>query len=611
MAVIKQGVSSVSGFFNLDGLDYPKGICYIGYSGELTEPIEDSKVQVGLKLIERQGWLQDPIPISVWKNGEGVKYSTLTQLLSDLHSLGVFKIGGGNGNGSVGVTVEELFEVVKDDQGNITLTKSIYDLQVPPESIEVGEAVKISDTGQTPSYTTKYDGKHYMMIGYEFGDNPTPPLYKEMDPASSFDLQPASDTLRTFTSPIDFYIVSRQAVIGMNYRLKIYSEQDINLKVFRLAEGSGEETMIVDEILPQETLSLDGVDFDLRPKVDFANNKTYRLSFTSSSDSIDIKGIVTSSTAFNGVHSVFSTQFIPYIRRNVGHTYREVDITHLQYTNKRVAPDAFSSSFNRLNVTREDHKKRLIVSDDSKKVEAVLPTLTPEDDGWTCQIVNLMGKMVAVGGYKFKNGGSITLAYLGDEDRFIHLAFEANGSQLDGVEIGIRDVDVQTYDIVEGDDGILINMKYEGDWVVNLPDIEQVADDFRVTMIHKKPGNFIGDVVSYTGDTIDGNPDVKMYGQGLISLRKIALNGSHGWFVFSQVSYNDVQLQGKTRVLEFNNQAVVNLVHNLGFIPMVQVWVEDGSGGYTQASVDIDHNWSSKNEFTVTFSEEVSGKILY
>ena len=191
-------------------------------------------------------------------------------------------------------------------------------------------------------------------------------------------------------------------------------------------------------------------------------------------------------------------------------------------------------------------------------------------------------------------------------------SFSQGGGNGQGVaDIGIREVDAQTYDIAEEDDGDLINMKYGGDWVVNLPDIAQVADDFRGTMMHKKPGDFIGDVVPRAGDTIDGNLGVKMYGQGLISVRKITLNESHGWFVFSQVSYNDVQLQGKTRVLEFNNQTVVSLTHNLGFIPVVQVWVEDGNGGYIHANVDIDHNWSSRNEFTATFSEEVSGKILY
>ena len=154
-------------------------------------------------------------------------------------------------------------------------------------------------------------------------------------------------------------------------------------------------------------------------------------------------------------------------------------------------------------------------------------------------------------------------------------------------------------------------MQYNGNWVANLPDIDSIDEGFVVSIIHKQDDNFIGDIVAYSGNTIDGDSDVKMYGQGLITLRKVLFGGSYEWFVFNQVSYNTVDMQGKSRILNFNNSTTITKVHNLGFIPIVQVWVEDGFGNYIQSNAQITHNWITRNEFTVELSTAQSGKILY
>ena len=298
---------------------------------------------------------------------------------------------------------DELFIIERDEDGNIIKIISRYDLQVPAESIEVGESIKISDLGQVPSFTTKFDDKRYLMMGYEVGEVPQ---IKELGEESSFELQAFDDETLVFNTPVEFTITSQQDVIGQSYNPKIFSKEDVRFRVFRVAENGGEDSKLVDEILPQETLSLNGTIFNLTPMVDFAANKVYRLVFTSDSGVITVRGTELEIGGQYGVSRATNTVFFPYIKREKGLVYTEKNLTHLDYENKRVDLEPVDNQYNRLTVLREYHKKRIIVSDGSKKIEAALPNLTVEDDGWTCQIVNLTPKMIAVGGYKFKNGGS-------------------------------------------------------------------------------------------------------------------------------------------------------------------------------------------------------------
>ena len=63
--------------------------------------------------------------------------------------------------------------------------------------------------------------------------------------------------------------------------------------------------------------------------------------------------------------------------------------------------------------------------------------------------------------------------------------------------------------------------------------------------------------------------------------------------------------------LNFTDVDTVVLNHNLGGIPIIQVWVEDGTGGYTDLSVDIDHNWTTKNTSTINLGSVTTGIIIY
>jgi len=173
-------------------------------------------------------------------------------------------------------------------------------------------------------------------------------------------------------------------------------------------------------------------------------------------------------------------------------------------------------------------------------------------------------------------------------------------------------ITTQYYDITSEDDGSLIDVKYEGNWYVNLPSIDNVDENFQVYVVHKQNQNVQGSITAYLGDLIDGNGSKKIYGQGFINLKKIKVGtDSYQWFVFNQVSYNTVEMQGKTRRFDFTNQSTIQLQHDLGFIPIVQVWIEDGEGGFVEVNVDIDHDWQTMNSLEISFGTPQTGKIIY
>tara|TARA_R110002012_G_C11495776_1_gene596702 strand:+ start:7 stop:816 length:810 start_codon:yes stop_codon:yes gene_type:complete len=173
-------------------------------------------------------------------------------------------------------------------------------------------------------------------------------------------------------------------------------------------------------------------------------------------------------------------------------------------------------------------------------------------------------------------------------------------------------ITTQYYDIESEDNGSIIDIKYEGNWFVNLPSINGVDDNFQVYVVYKQNQNVQGSITAYSGDLIDGNVNRNIYGQGFINLKKIRIGiDNYQWFVFNQVSYNTVEMQGKTRRFDFVNQSTIQLQHDLGFIPVTQAWVEDGEGGFVEVNVDIDHDWQTMNSLEISFGTPQTGKIIY
>jgi len=194
----------------------------------------------------------------------------------------------------------------------------------------------------------------------------------------------------------------------------------------------------------------------------------------------------------------------------------------------------------------------------------------------------------------------------------INLGNKSGGGNGQGVAFSLKSTEEQAYDVSNEDNGSLISLNYDGDWSVVLPSLDSVSEGFTFTAIHKKSDINIGSIVPFGSDLIEGSSNIAVFGKGALSVRKKEIQGGGSeWFVSNRVSYDDVHLQGKVREYDFTNEDFVEVIHDFGFVPIVQVWVEDGDEGYVQANVDIDHNWISKSSFVVDFGIVCSGKIIY
>ena len=77
-----------------------------------------------------------------------------------------------------------------------------------------------------------------------------------------------------------------------------------------------------------------------------------------------------------------------------------------------------------------------------------------------------------------------------------------------------------------------------------------------------------------------------------------------------------IYLNGQTRRAHeqrtsLSNENEITINHDLGHVPVVEVWIDDEQGGYVMANVDIDHDWTTKNSFVVNIGSNESGKIIY
>tara|TARA_R110002020_G_scaffold324202_1_gene539951 strand:+ start:1653 stop:2867 length:1215 start_codon:yes stop_codon:yes gene_type:complete len=238
------------------------------------------------------------------------------------------------GGGSPSV-LNELFTIQRDANGDIEKVISLYDFQVPPQSIEVGEAIKVSDLTQELGYTTNYDGRQYIVMNYEITDDGSiNPTVKDFAEPSSFELQPLSDIQESFTNSVSFPLIAVQNVIGKTYNLKVATTSELTIKLYRLGttnyvgesqtqellllseddliayDVKGEDTLIVSETIKPTQTNINGFDFDLKPLTDFVAGAAYRLELSVPGGNIEVKGTM-----------VTPTFFFPYIKRQYGWQY--------------------------------------------------------------------------------------------------------------------------------------------------------------------------------------------------------------------------------------------------------------------------------------------------
>jgi hypothetical protein len=166
----------------------------------------------------------------------------------------------------------------------------------------------------------------------------------------------------------------------------------------------------------------------------------------------------------------------------------------------------------------------------------------------------------------------------------------------------------QVYDAKLEDNAKLLNMKYEGDWVINLPSLSEVDDSYRLDIRHYSENSTDkGRIVAVDGQFVDGENQVTVFGGGFIEIAKIGST----WTVIGKALFKILEREGETKQLNFVNTSIINIEHNMGRVPIVQVWVLNSGGIYILSNTFIEHDWVTNNSFTVTFEEPVTCQVLY
>ena len=161
------------------------------------------------------------------------------------------------------------------------------------------------------------------------------------------------------------------------------------------------------------------------------------------------------------------------------------------------------------------------------------------------------------------------------------------------------------YDITEDDRGKKIVMLYNGDWAVNLPN--NLPNNFIFSIIHKEGESNTGTITPFGSTLIDGEFNKKLNGKGEITL--IYKDGT--WSIGSQITFVSEKDFGRTKYADFTNQTNLTVNHNLGRIPLTEVWVDNGNGYLVQSNVHLEHNWTTKNTFNIEFETQQTGTIIY
>lgn len=114
-------------------------------------------------------------------------------------------------------------------------------------------------------------------------------------------------------------------------------------------------------------------------------------------------------------------------------------------------------------------------------------------------------------------------------------------------------------------------------------------------------------LVPQNGEKIDGLNTLTFFGKGSVTIVK--RNGE--WFVSDRSNYYSWSNVGRSETLDFINTNSVTVTHDKGYIPRVDVWIEQSTNNYVLSVSDVIHDWDNMNEFTVVFNSNQTGKIVY
>jgi len=156
----------------------------------------------------------------------------------------------------------------------------------------------------------------------------------------------------------------------------------------------------------------------------------------------------------------------------------------------------------------------------------------------------------------------------------------------------------------------VVNVLSTNDYSVVLPKLSDVHVNNIFRFKNLNDASVSGAFIPFSGELIEGGNSFKFFGRGTLSIRKSMDNGLK-WSIVEISNLFDHLNQGKTTEVAFENHTDAYLLtHNRGYKPIMQVYVSDESGEFSEADVDVDHN-ADLNSLIVNLEGVNSGFIRY
>lgn len=188
---------------------------------------------------------------------------------------------------------------------------------------------------------------------------------------------------------------------------------------------------------------------------------------------------------------------------------------------------------------------------------------------------------------------------------------EINGSRLATNRLMQVSTEQNTLNATLVDDNVLVNLKCCDDYNIILPPLNTVQNGFKMMFKNLSTDDIRGTIIPYNNDLIEGVNTFEFFGKGLFEITKMTSEDGDEWVLTHYSNIIERRLQGKTKKVDFTNESEIIVPHNLGYIPVTQVWIEDGLGGYNDADVDVEHDLINYNSFNIDFGQPLSGFVLF
>ena len=215
------------------------------------------------------------------------------------------------------------------------------------------------------------------------------------------------------------------------------------------------------------------------------------------------------------------------------------------------------------------------------------------------------------GYFEVKANGQLVSS--GDAEKTLLQVKERSSSSLLLEERELKSVTGSVINVLASDLNNELIIESTQDYSVVLPNLVDVSYLDRFFFKNLTRNDITGTFIPAVGQDIENSNSFELFGRGILTLKKTYNSSSQTdvWtIVFCSMLKSNIG-EGKTKVHTFSSESSVEVQHDLGHIPSVEVWVEDGQGGYSEANVDVDHDLINKDNFTVNLNVVESGFVLY